>query len=487
MKDTSIWLDNIVKDKFPNLDKDIECDILIVGGGITGFSTAYFLRDSGKKIVLVEGNKICQGTTAKSTGKLTYLQGDTLQKIIDTYDVHTCLRYIESQKYAIRLAKKIILDNDIKCNLEPVNSYIYTNKSLKTSSLKDTYYALKKHVNIKLKNNLPVKMKCHKVIEANDTFVFHPVKFVLGLVKTVKDKINIYENTRITDIEDEFDYYIAHTSKYKIKAKKVVLACHYPFFIIPYFFPFKTTIEKSFLTAASVDKTKAFSAINIDKEVLSMRYYKDKNNYAILLSETSSLDKGIDNLKKRDNAIWNMKKTFSQDIKYCWSNHDIMTSDHLPLIGEIKKNLFLATGFNTWGMTNGILAGKIVKDLIIDGENEYKDLFNPTRDEKGIPNIIGYNLQNSLSFIDTKLDKNRDFYRKDVKVIKEKGIYYGIYVDENKKEHKVFNQCPHMKCNLSFNYQTNTWDCPCHGSSFDIDGNIIYGPSKEDIKIKEIN
>ena len=97
-------------------------------------------------------------------------------------------------------------------------------------------------------------------------------------------------------------------------------------------------------------------------------------------------------------------------------------------------------------------------------------------------NLLNFNLKNAFSFLETKINKQKNFYKTNVKIIKEKGIYYGIYIDENNVEHKVLNRCPHMKCNLYFNYQTKTWDCPCHASSFDIDGNIIYGPAAKNIK-----
>jgi len=483
MKNKSIWLDNISREKYPKLDNDIECDILIIGGGITGICCGYFLKDYNKKVILVEGNKICTGTTAKSTGKLTYLQDDMIDKIKNIYDKETALKYVSSQREAIRLVKKIIIDNNIKCNLDSVNSYIFNNNIFNNNKIKNNYSILKDLVNIKKKRKLPIKTKCHKALEVNDTFVFHPVKFVVALTKIISNNIDIYENTRVLNIEKENGYFLANTKSGKIKTKRLILACHYPFFFFPYLFPFKTGIEKSFLCASEINKTKQFSAINVDKEVLSIRYHKDKKNYLLIAGESNSLDKNKNDIEKKDNIIWNMKSNFSPNIKYCWSNHDIMTSDHIPLIGKIDENLYLATGYNTWGMTNGIIAGKIISDIILNRENQYIELFNPMRDFKNIPKLVNYNLENSLSFIKTKLCKNKDFYRKDVKIVKENGIYYGIYIDENKKEHKVLNTCPHMKCNLSFNYQTKTWDCPCHGSSFDIDGNVIYGPSTYNIKI----
>ena len=476
-------MSNITKDKYTSLDTDIECDILIIGGGITGLSCAYFLKNYKKNIVLAESNKLGHGATAKSTGKLTYLQENYLTKIKNIYNDDLVLKYISSQKFAINLAKKIIVNNNINCDLEPSSSFIFNNNTLNTFKIYDIYKLLKNNSNVKLKTSLPINSSCIKAIEVNDSYVFHPVKFVLGVSKIIKDDVNIYEKTRVTNLSFKNGYWYANTNKNEIKAKIVILACHYPFFIFPYLFPFKTTIEKSFLVAAEYEKNKKFSAINIDKDLLSIRFYNgQRKKYIITVTNNNKLHKNIDDINKRNNALWLMKTNFSTKIKYCWSNHDIMTSDYLPLIGKIDNNLYLATGYNTWGMTNGILAGKIISDLITNTTNEYINLFDPLRNFSNIPNLINNNIINGISFISSKINNNKFFYDKNIKILEEDGIKYGIYIDENHKEHKVLNLCPHMKCNLYFNYQTKTWDCPCHGSSFDIDGNVIYGPAVHDIK-----
>lgn len=485
MKDKSIWLDGINRKKFPKLSNDIMCDIVIIGGGITGLSCAYFLKDLKKKIVLVERNKLCTGTTAKSTGKLTYLQDDKISKIENIYNKDKALLYLNSQKDAISLAKKIIIENDIKCNLDSVNSYIFCTSHQNKNKILKNYNLLKDSCNIKKKKKLPIQTKCCNSLEVNDTFVFHPVKFVLNLSEIVKDKIDIYENTNISSIKKDNDFYLLKANNKIIKAKQVILACHYPFFLLPYLFPFKTSLEKSFLAAGVVEKTKPISAINVDKSVISLRYHKDKKNFLLYVGETNSLDNNVNNIKKKDKIIWNMRKNFTPLVEYCWSNYDILTWDYMPLIGEIDNNMYLATGYNTWGMTNGILAGKIISDLIDNKKNKYSELFDPKRNINNIPKIINFNIQNSFSFINTKINKNKNFYYDNVKIVKENGVYYGVYIDEDKKEHKVLNLCPHMKCSLSFNYQTKTWDCPCHGSSFDVDGNLLYGPASHDIKVSK--
>ena len=211
MKDKSIWLDGVNRKKFPKLGKDINCDILIIGGGITGICSAYFLKDSNKKIVLVERNKLCMGTTAKSTGKLTYLQDDMINKINNIYDKATALKYINSQKEAISLAKKMIINNNIKCNLDPVNSYIFNNVGSNSYKIYQNYNLYQDMCNVKIKDNIPIKTKCYKSLEVNDTFVFHPVKFVLGLSEIVSKNIDIYENTNVLYIDNKDDYYLVKT------------------------------------------------------------------------------------------------------------------------------------------------------------------------------------------------------------------------------------------------------------------------------------
>ena len=149
--------------------------------------------------------------------------------------------------------------------------------------------------------------------------------------------------------------------------------------------------------------------------------------------------------------------------------------------------MLIGTGYNTWGMTNGSLAGKILSDIILKKENKYINLFNPMRKiNKGkiinFPLILG---SNAYSFIKSKIYKNKKWYPNTVRFEKRNGKNIAIYIDENKKEHIVYNLCPHLKCSLNFNEIELTWDCPCHGSRFDIDGNCIEGPSNYNITYKE--
>ena len=486
MFNKSIWLKNFKEKKLDSLKEDIKTDILIIGGGITGLSTSYFLKDSGKDVVLVDSGRIACGTSSRTTGKITYLQGTIYQKIRDVYGIDIAYKYLSSQKEACSLIKNIIIVNNIKCDYQSNSSYIFTNKNI--SKVKSEMGVLNRfNTPFKISKSLPINYPIKLAVKIDDSAVFHPIKYLMEIKRICLDSgIKMYENTMVKSLEKTSDGYIATTNKYKIKAKRVVLACFYPFFLSPGLFPFRTYLKKEYVSASLIDSYKRFNAIDDTGDVESIRYHSDSKNYLIYTGCSKKLGSNMDNEKNYSNLFWKVKSSFSDNIKYYWFNYDIMTADYMPLIGyyeKYNKDLLIGTGYNAWGMTNGTLAGKIISDLLLNKDNPYINLFNPNRKTNisKIANTINYNLKNGLSFIKSRVNSYYDFYPKNIKIVNKK---IGIYKDDKKKDHKVCINCPHMKCGLIFNTVDKTWDCPCHGSRFNIDGKVIKGPSVDNIGIK---
>ena len=430
----------------------------------------YNLRNSGLDVMLVEQNKIGQSTSGNNTGKLNYLQNDLLDKIRTNFDDKTALKYIKAQQDAIEMIVQTITKENIKCDLQQVDSFLYTNKISEIKKIKDLERFLSRNgIDVTEANKRSLKfLKRKYMIKVSDTYVFHPIKYIYGLLKN--NKFPVYENTSIKRVEKIKDYYICSADKYKIKAKWVVIASHYPYFNIPYLFPIKASLEKSYLSASETI-ARPFSLISYSKPVISMRNYKD---YLIYLSNSRSLESNVDD---KNNFEELQKKVSDLKLKpsYLWSNIDIITNDGLPYIGRLKDNLLIATGYNTWGLTNGSLAGRILSDIITNKENEYIELFNPRRmNFAKVFGVFSNIYKNIIGFIKGYIVKNS-------KVLYAKKNNKKVMIYKDKEEHIVNRKCPHFGCGLIFNEVEKTWDCPCHGSRFDIVGKCISGPANEDI------
>ena len=472
MKNISIWNDTVSKKKYCKLVKNIDTDVLIIGGGITGVSTGYFLKDSGLNVVLVEQNRLGCSVTGRSTGKLSYLQNDLLTKIGKCCGRNSLEKYIKSQRDAIDLIVSLIHDEHIDCDLRNVDSYVYTNHESEISKLKNLENMLSS-MGIRVLHDKINYVQYKYCFGVKDTYLFHPLKFVQELA--LKGNFSIYEGTSIKKIDKENGYYLCYTDKCRIKARYVVIASHYPYFTFPFLFSVKASLEKSYLCASKM-KCDNISFISYDNPFISIRNYKD---YFIYLSNSHSISSDVDDSKHFDELL---KKVNDLKLKpdYLWSNIDIMTNDGLPYIGKIKDNMLVGTGYNTWGLANGVMAGKIMCDIILKKNNKYQELFSPNRVNMcKISGSIIDGIKSIQGYINGYLNKNTNvFYRK------EDGKDIMVYKDSD-KEYKVYQRCPHLGCKLVFNEVEKTWDCPCHGSRFNIDGKCISGPSNTDISIKQ--
>lgn len=491
----SLWQKDNYDKNLKSVEENLQTDILIIGAGITGVTLAYNLLNSNKDVILIDRNKLFNEVTAKSTGKLTYLQDLKYQDIENIYDFDTAKKYYESQKDAIKLVKKNVKDNNIDCNLKCTYSVTYTKEEKELYKFeKEMKFFDKLGINYSNFNDSIYDTDILKLISVNNTYVFNPIKYLNGLYEIIKKNKNIrmYENSIATKIRRENDKYIVSVNDYETTANIIVLACNYPFFTIPFFMPFKTYLEKSYITAVKVDKINNISAISTGNKVVSYRYDEDeKNKYFLYLTNSSKLGNKLNYELNYNNNSNSAKEITDKRISYSWMNMDVMTNDFIPYIGRISnndKNVFIATGYNTWGMTNGTIAAKVISDLILKRKSKYENLFGVQRKINliKIKNFAVNTLfSNIKAYSFSLIKKNPSWYKNYAVITKINGKRVGIYFDENGDKHIVSNVCPHLKCFLTFNKEDKTWDCPCHGSRFDTEGNSIKGPSVYNIKIDE--
>lgn len=478
----SLWEKDLILKTLPRLESDMCVGTLIIGGGIAGLTTLYYLRDESS-VFLVDAGVIGKGVTKNTTGKLTYLQNTIYSDLTNNIHYDTAVSYLKSQKKAIELAKDIITKEKIDCHLERVDSYVFAlNKKEEKKLRQESEFLESQSIEVK-EGNLPLKVPYIASISVQDTYVFNPIKYLNHLKKMLKDKI--FEFTKITKIKRIGSKYVCYSGDVKIVASKVIVTCHYPFFFLPFCLPLKSHIEKSYIIARKVKNNPKFSCINVDNPSISVRYYEDeKGIYQICLacSHKTSKEQNDEENFKRVKRIFNISQ---DDIVTCWSNVDIVTDDKMPYIGEVKPHLFLATGFNTWGMTNGILSGFMLSNMVLENPVPFADLFTLKRsDFYQVKNFFPNLLNSVVAFIGSK-KREKEWYENRLVITKKNGKSIAIYKDTKGIEHIVYTTCPHMGCSLVFNEKELTWDCPCHSSRFTIDGECIKGPSTKDIKYKE--
>lgn len=461
MKNKSIW-EEYLKYDFNELDKDIETDILIIGGGIAGILTAYSLQDSKLKITIVDRNKILNGVTSKMTAKVTILQ-DILTKISD----NNLELYLKSQIEGLKILKNNIKNLNINCDFKENESYLFTSKQSNIKKLKKIEsYLTKLNVNFNNDNLIIKELKSLYSINSN-AYEINIIKYLNGIINNLSN-VDIFEDTNIIEVKKDNKYYIARTNKNNIKSKIIIFASNYPYFIKPLFLPLKIRLEKSYIMYGDSYYNGEYNLINIDKHITSIRFYQNKMIYL-------TNNKYISHVKDKDyDKI--IKNNLLNNIDNIWTNMDLITNDYLPIIGKLFTNMYIITGFNTWGILSSHIGANILKSIILKDKKylKYKELFNPRR-------VITFQKVINSSI---NIYENMNGYFKGI-INKNKLIYYNkekaIYLDNKGNNHIVKRKCPHMKCNLLFNFKELTWDCPCHGSRFTIDGKIINGPSKYDI------
>ena len=462
MKNKSIW-EEYLKQEFSSIESDVETDVLIIGGGIAGILTAFYLKDTNLIITIVDRNKILSGVTSKMTAKVTILH-DILTKI----SKNNLELYLKSQIDGLKLLKTNIENLNIKCDFKPNESYLFTGKYSNIKKLKQIEELLSK-LKIKYDNtNIPIKeLKSLYSLKIDNSYEINIIKYLNEIINNL-DNVNIYENTNIIEVKKDKSNYIARTNKYKINAKKIIFASNYPYFIKPLLMPLKVRLEKSYIMYGDSNYNGEYNLINIDKNVHSIRFY---NNKMIYLTNS----KYISHVKNDDyNRVFDKKLITKVDN--FWTNMDLVTNDYLPLVGRVFTNMYIITGFNTWGIISSHIASSMLSSLITNKNKyiKYKEIFNPRR---------GITIQKMLNS-SINIYENMNGYFKGI-ISKNKLIYYNndkaIYIDSKGNNHIVKRKCPHMKCNLIFNDKEHTWDCPCHGSRFTLDGKVINGPSKFDI------
>lgn len=499
----SYWLSSVNNFKVKNkIDNNYMIDVCIVGAGITGLSTAYYLSKNGLKVIVIDKDDIGEKASGHTTAKITFQHGLIYDYLINSFGLEFASKYYQSNKEAIDNITKIVQYENIDCDFECKNNYVYTTNQNELIKIHNEVKALNTIGNAQFVTDCGLSFKICGAVETKNQAQFHPIKYMLGLTKSIK-KYNglIFTNSLVKNIQKYDNGYICYTDEYMIKSKYLVMASHYPFINFPGLYFSKMYQSTSY--AISIETSKKLPDgmyINANEPILSFRTAKYNNKELLIIgggghktgfSPDSNSNYGYKFLEEKSKQLYPDSK-----ILYKWNTRDCITLDKIPYIGEFSifmPNMYIATGFNKWGMTTSNVAANIIKDDIIGIENKYSDIYNsnrfsPLKNRKEVKNMVN---QVFNSFVTNRIKIPEEDLSK-IKndnggIVRVNGTPVGIYKNKDGKIFAVKPTCTHLGCLLTWNNIDKTWDCPCHGSRFDYHGKNLYDPAFKNLETYGIN
>ena len=429
----SLWADTAKLPSFPSLEQDLKTDILIIGGGMAGLLCACALNRACADYALIEADSICSGVTRNTTAQITSQHGLIYDKLIREYDEETARLYYEANQAAISHFRKLAAD--YPCQMETKPAFVYTTGS--TEKLEKELRALE-HIGAKARywDSLPLPFDVTGAIEFEDQAQFHPLLLAAGIAPGLK----IYEHTPARGFEGNTVY----TDKVRIEAKKILIATHFPIINKHGGYFLKMFQDRSYVLALENAPDPAGMFIGAEGCGPSIRSSGELLLFGGGAHRTGKKGGGYAELEALAQSCYPRA-----GIKMRWAAQDCMSLDGIPYIGRYGKNtpeLYVATGFNKWGMSSSMVSAMILGDLLLERENHYAKVFSPQRSSMH-PQLF----LNALHAAANLLTPTRP-------------------------------RCPHMGCALKWNEEEQSWDCPCHGSRFTAEGKLLDGPATGNLK-----
>ena len=431
--ENSIWAESKLLPRFEPPEGDLQTDVLIIGGGLAGLLCAYALDRDGVDYALIEADRILCGVTRNTTAKVTSQHGLVYHKLLRRFGAQKARLYWEANQDA--LARYAALAKTVDCDFQRQDNMVYAADF--TDSLVKEMAALDElGIPADFVDHMDLPVKTAGGIRFRHQAQFHPLKFAAGICRDLR----IFEQTTAR----EFAGNTVVTDRGRITAKKIIVTTHFPMNNKHGAYYLKMYQSRSYVLA--LENAPKVDGMYVDEndKGLSFRNYGD----LLLLG-------GGGHRTGKPGGGWKELEDFAQrhypnaKVRCRWATQDCMTLDDLPYIGQYSRrtpDLYVATGFNKWGMTNSMVAARVLCDLVQGRENVYADLFSPSRTI----------LRPQLACNAVETAKNLLTFRTP--------------------------RCPHMGCALHWNPQEHSWDCSCHGSRFEENGKLLDNPATDDLK-----
>lgn len=484
---------------FGPMPGNIRVDVAIIGAGLCGLLTAYRLLENGvRSIAVIEEGEICQGTSAHTTAKITSQHGLIYDKLLQGIGVEKARQYALANQAAVEEFYMLAGEVAPNCGFERCDALLYATKDEDRRKLeKEAEAALRLGLPASLTEDTELPFPVAAAERFTNQARFHPLQFAYGLAQRLAGRgVAIYTGTKALHAAEGRPAGMLHTDKGDVQAAVVVSAAHFPFMDKPGLYFARLWQERSYVLALRGVPTMQHVYLGIGADELSFR---PAGEY--LLFGGGGHKTGHEGQQAHFTRLENAARQWYPhgEVAAQWSAQDCMTHDGIPYIGRYRQlealgdkkpaeKVYLATGFNKWGMSSSMVAADILGDEIAGKENPYAAVFSPSRFDPGLKakkffietadmlaNYIG-------GYVQVPPDQVRDLPAGEGRILLIDGERVGVYKESDGTLYTIKPYCTHMGCVLDWNADESSWDCPCHGSRYDYTGRIINGPAIEPLE-----
>lgn len=486
----SIWTATAEPCNFPRLIGDLEVDVAVIGGGITGITTAALLAAEGRSVAVLEARRIGLGTTGFSTGNLYAMVGEPLHKLASKWGDDQVWRVVDSRRMAIDLVEKNTRTFGIQCNFSRQPWVLYsTDSSSESNNVIDREYRTMRDAGLEARvtNDLPLPWEIHRALVVSHQAQFHPLRYVRQLALAIRSpQCRIFEHTPVSGFDDQAGMISA--GHCKVRAAHIVMATHTP----KGFNTIQTELGpyREYAVAAPLQSRQIEGGIfwSVGAEQYSTRLVEaDGESWVMMIGGKHKTGQ-----KEDPEAAYGELESMLQarfDIgptAFRWSAQQYCAADRLPYIGPSigSERLLLASGFAADGLTFGTLAAMIIADHVAGRLNAFRDLYTPRRFTplksagtflKENLNVAGYYVKDYIK--GGEVTQLSEVPRGEGRIVDLAGDKLAVYRDDDYQLHVVSPVCTHLKCIVHWNQAERSWDCPCHGSRFSCEGEVLEGPA----------
>ncbi|MGN0506078.1 MAG: FAD-dependent oxidoreductase [Lachnospiraceae bacterium] len=497
----SIWTKQTqLKEREP-LKNDIAVEAAVIGGGMAGILTAYFLRKKGIDAVVLEADRIGSGQTKNTTAKITLQHGAIYHKLIEKFGEEPAGEYARANLLAIEEYRKLIEEQRIACEFRMAPAYLYAEREEGAEMIKKEAKAAEQlGIRGMLTTDVELPFPVKAALKFEQQACFHPLRFLTA----VAEKVPVYEHTQVIGIEErdgrqevtcrvkngseqDSDSVYRNTAECKVLANSVVVATHYPIFNVPGYYFLRMHQERSYVLALQKAARLKGMYYSVEENGLSLRSAGETLLLGGGAHRTGDNTKGGQYKKLREAA----KQYYPEaEESAAWSAQDCMTLDGVPYIGryaQSKPNWYVSTGFGKWGMTSSMVTAMLLSEQMTGRNTSYEQIYSPQR---FVLSASAKMLMEETVEAAKGLTKRLmipagvnagELALGEGKIIDWEGEKLGAYRDETGELFLVSAKCQHLGCQLEWNPEEKSFDCPCHGSRFRYTGELIDNPAQEEI------